>query len=238
MLQGAIGPFLDDWAVRLVGDYFHGRLPDDHRTDPGGPLFTGARFDRFPDDGPRTAVDEATDWFTAEDLLAVRMLSVTVPARAAVRLLDTEAGWFHQLLADVPSDVALWEASDEHLGAADRLWRAVEDLHKVGWVTAGKLCARKRPLLVPIYDAVVKDALGPDDMGFWASLRDALAPGGKPGPIVEELAGIRDAAGVGEDISLLRILDVAIWMRNRGILSVPDRYPESEVEPLPSSWAT
>ncbi|MGH9004296.1 MAG: DUF6308 family protein, partial [Acidimicrobiia bacterium] len=46
---------------------------------------------------------------------------------------------------------------------------------------------------------------------FWLPLREEL----QNGSLVESLAGVRAAAGLDERISLLRILDVAVWMRNR-----------------------
>ena len=71
----------------------------------------------------------------------------------------------------------------------------------------GKLLARKRPHLIPVYDAVVKCALG-KPKSFWRSLHEAISAdehGLRP-----RLAELR--ADVPYQVSDLRILDVVIWM--------------------------
>ena len=64
------------------------------------------------------------------------------------------------LLSAIPSDVDLWEASDEDLTAVDPLWDALLQMPGVGTATASKLLARKRPRLRPISDKVVIGAVG------------------------------------------------------------------------------
>jgi Family of unknown function (DUF6308) len=83
--------------------------------------------------------------------------------------------------------------------------------HGIQWVTAGKLLARKRPRLIPVYDDVVRLALGAPG-SYWTSLWEAFRDGDRLRIPLEE---IRSAADV-EWMSLLRVLDVVIWMRNRG----------------------
>jgi len=72
-------------------------------------------------------------------------------------------------------------------------------------VTAGKLLARKRPRLIPIYDSVVKQAMGEPE-SWWRPLRAVLrdAP-----DVVDRVEDLRPEA---VDVSTLRLLDVAIWM--------------------------
>jgi len=95
------------------------------------------------------------------------------------------------------------------------LWQTLKRLPDIAWVKAGKLCARKRPHLLPVYDKVVNAALhAPDD--FWLSLHRWMQEQSN----VDRLHEVRDDAGIGNDISLLRILDVAIWMRCHGMESV------------------
>jgi hypothetical protein len=81
----------------------------------------------------------------------------------------------------------------------------------MGWVTTHKLMARKRPRLLPVYDTVVKAALQPEGDEFWLPLRTELLDPW----LVNRLAAVKDVAGLDEQISLLRVLDVAVWMRNR-----------------------
>lgn len=59
--------------------------------------------------------------------------------------------------------------------AADRAWHLLEDQDDMGWVTAGKLLARKRPRLVPVYDRVVRCAFGTRGLSFWLWLNDRFS---------------------------------------------------------------
>jgi hypothetical protein len=80
------------------------------------------------------------------------------------------------LLREVPRRLDLHDADPSVVSEGsrlDRLWHLIEAQHDVGWVTAGKLLARKRPRLVPVYDRVVMDAVG-RPRKFWLSLREAL----------------------------------------------------------------
>lgn len=80
-------------------------------------------------------------------------------------------------------------------------------------MTAAKLLARKRPHLLPVYDQVVKAALQPRSGRFWEPLWEEL----QDVRLVDRLEAVRSEAGVDGAVSLLRILDFAIWMRNCGI---------------------
>jgi hypothetical protein len=72
------------------------------------------------------------------------------------------------------------------------------------------LLARKRPHLLPVYDRVVKAALQPTKRTFWRPLWETLQDRAVTGRL-EELRRVLDL-----DVSLLRVLDVAVWMRNWG----------------------
>ena len=66
------------------------------------------------------------------------------------------------MLSDIPSDVPLWEATDEQLAkrsSAWRLWDRLMDIPGVSTARASKLLARKRPHLMPILDSVIIDTL-------------------------------------------------------------------------------
>ena len=198
--------FLDDVGVAQVRQYF----------DPAQG-FSGAAFDTFAGGGDAGAHRYE---FTAEDLVAVTLLDVVVPGHAALEILDQRASEFNALLAEVPHEVDLWDAPMGLVDAtsdASQLWGLLTALPNVGWVTASKLLARKRPRLLPVYDSVVKAALQPDVESFWLPLRQELLNGG----VVEQLREVRSAAGLSERISLLRVLDVAVWMRNRRASDCP-----------------
>lgn len=78
-------------------------------------------------------------------------------------------------------------------------------------MTAGKVFARKRPHLIPVYDRVVACALGRPD-NFWVALHDALVSDNLA--LNSRLAELLTLAEIDPDVSILRCLDVIIWMRH------------------------
>ncbi|WP_328415511.1 DUF6308 family protein [Micromonospora sp. NBC_00389] len=181
--------------------------------DPGV-LFTGSQFESLRGGGDR---DGVRDVITAEDLIAVELLSVQVPPRIALNLLEGPLGRDLSLhLAPLPTNVDLGDERALPLvspaGPADSAWRLLENCAGIGWVTAGKILARKRPRLIPVYDGVVRCALrtGPR---FWTWLHGRLQA--DDAALAARLRELRDAAGLSESISVLRVLDVVIWMRHR-----------------------
>lgn len=176
--------------------------------------FTGGQFERFAGGGDRGAAANLID---SDDIVAVSLLSVPIPGRALLEILGDRSARLSELLAEVPTDRDLWEVGDDVIGSSSpvsQAWSLLMEVPGVGWVRAGKLLPRKRPRLIPVYDRVVKTALArPDGGGFWCALRDLLrdAPG-----VRDRLAEIRTEAVVGEDISLLRVLDVVLWMHGAG----------------------
>lgn len=81
-----------------------------------------------------------------------------------------------------------------------------------GPVVAGKLLARKRPHLIPIYDIRIKRLFERPkaDHSFWAALAAALRADN--GAFYDQLVCLRGKAGIGEDIGVLRVFDVIAWM--------------------------
>ncbi|MCJ0869696.1 DUF6308 family protein [Streptomyces sp. AP-93] len=182
----------------------------DDGLEGGTPAFTGSRFEHLDGGGDRADI---ADIVTAADLMAVQMLSVQVPPRAALALLEGPlAGELSVLLGQIPADVDMGHAEPALLGPgspADRAWHLLTGQRGLGWVTANKLLARKRPRLLPVYDQVVRCAVA-EPASFWLSLRDALAADGKA--LHEQLLSLRDDAEVPETVSALRICDVVLWM--------------------------
>lgn len=199
-LQGDVWKFLDDVGVQLVRTYFD--------ADSG---FSGHEFETLAGGGDAVG---RCNVFTADDLVAVTLLEMTVPGNAALDLLDRRASEFSRVLTSIPVDEDLWNATDELVGpdsAAALLWEQLMSYPGMGWVTTSKLLARKRPRLLPVYDTVVQAALQPSSTSFWLPLRQEL----QDSSLVTRLEEVRDESGVGEKVSLLRVLDVAVWMRNR-----------------------
>jgi hypothetical protein len=159
--------------------------------------FAGMTFSTLGDNPP--------DRLTAADLLAVSLLDISWRPDVVRRLLGSDQDRFAGLLAGIRTDVDLWQASDADLATVDLLWDALLDIPGVGTASAAKLLARKRPRLCPITDKVVIAAAGLPGL-TWEVLRCLLCdPGARA-----EIEALRPPAAAGA--SLLRILDVAIWV--------------------------
>ena len=201
----------EDFATCLVKRY----LAPDPAT--GRARYSGAYFERIGGGGDRP---EVAYQFTAEDLLAVTMLSVRIEGYHALHVLNYQAQELSSLLTQIPLAIALQDPEAEALIAEDgpawKLWEAIRhikpraDDDSIGPITAGKLLARKRPDLLPVYDNRVRGVLGrprPDN-SWWHDLRCQLV---NDHELVHELESVRARADAGH-MSLLRVLDVMCWM--------------------------
>jgi hypothetical protein len=161
--------------------------------------FAGHTFDELGNNPP--------DQITSDDLLAVTLLDVPWSPPAVRALLGEEANHLNGLLEAVDSNTTLWDGNRgcQELTKASALWSAVVRLPGVGPTRAGKLLARKRPLLVPIVDSVVVSAVG-NSGRTWATLRYCFKQ-----ESFKRAVGLLRSQESG-DASLLRIFDVAIWM--------------------------
>jgi hypothetical protein len=133
-------------------------------------------------------------------------LSVNVPSRAALYLLDDPSGNLGANLRAIPTNVELVDAEDEHLAAADRLWYEIRSLDDVGRTKTSKLLARKRPRLAPVQDTVTMAALGKPTR-FTEPLREKLRSG-----LYTELAELGGQSAIPSEVTALRVLDVLLWM--------------------------
>jgi Family of unknown function (DUF6308) len=178
------------------------------------PPFTGGRFDQLAGGGDRTGFEHL---ITPDDLIAVELLSVHVPKHVALELLEGPLG--EDVAAELralDTDVDLGSAAAANLladgGPADLAWRLLKAPDGMGWVTAGKLLARKRPRLIPVYDGVVRCALGrPPNAWLW--LNDSFSEGQRE--LARRLVDIRQRTGVPDAVPPPRVLDVVLWMRHR-----------------------
>lgn len=209
-LPGDVWQFLDGDVPRLLlVEYFE--------------KFAGRAFNTLGGAG-----DSAETWnrFTAADLLAVTALSVSVPPEASIKVLGESAASLNERLARIPRDVELQAGEALSLvtkgSHADRLWAELRAVG-IGPVTTSKLLARKRPKLLPVFDSVIQAALLGRSRTLWVPLWQEL----QDPKLVERLKELRTAAKLGEDVSLLRVLDVVVWMRNQGYkwLDRPDIHP-------------
>lgn len=196
----------DDRSVPELRTYFNIDTPD------AAPRYTGARFDTLGCGGGR---DEVRDVITPYDLLAVACLDVTVPTPVALELVEGPLGReIGACLRGIPTGVALGEAGARECvepgSFAVEAWELLKASDNVGWVIAGKVLARKRPRLIPVWDTVVKCAFG-RPKGAWLWLDGCL----RDGRLGTELDRLHQAADLSELVFPLRVLDVVLWMRHR-----------------------
>lgn len=194
----------DDAATGLLRRYF---------GDPylGAGCADGAYFDTWaPESDPFR--------FTADDLLAIKFLSVEASRSAVRELLRDRSEEFSTLLTDLGADRDLatecTPLDDEWPG-----WRLMRELHRisgVGPTTASKLLARKRPRLRPIWDSVVSEVTD-TKKAQWEPLRLALRA--DDCALHRRLLRLRDQAGLPGTVSALRVLDVIAWRegKDRGL---------------------
>lgn len=180
--------------------------------------FAGASFaELFPNDPYDIAVS---------DLHAVSLLSVDVGPGATRRFLDDGPVRSALLAAlrevpvkelfvagpdDLRAMAAFYDEVKMHLGeptaaSSDR------------WVTASKVCARKRPYLFPVRDSVVRDLLGLTRYGEyqidWQVFRSLSGDPEVVHACDVAVAAAHHAAGdrrLAVDRDRLRVLDAALW---------------------------
>ena len=172
-----------------------------------GSAYTGAYFDGW-------GGEQDPHRFTAEDVVAVTFLSVVVPPMAAHRLLHTGADRFTTLLRDIGPDRDFAdEAEPMHREWPGwRLETALRELTGVGRTIASKLCARKRPRLLPIYDSIVAEVTDAYS-AQWEPLRQELRA--HDGALHARLLRLRETVGLDDSVSALRVYDVIAWMEGK-----------------------
>ncbi len=201
-------PVTDD-PSELVKDYVGGN-------------FTGAAFDTYGQNDPFA--------ITSDDLIAVTMLSISIRERsnAAMRpssILELEAhsDQIESLLKQLPPARELHTLNAQEFewwlgpnSPGTELYRLLRQRISIPRVARHKLLARKRPLLLPIRDTVVERALnlGNRDDDWWRPWWIALST---DDALVSRLREIRQLAGT-PHLSLLRVADIVIWLRNRKAL--------------------
>lgn len=171
---------------------------------------------------------------TATDLHAVAMLAVSIEPAATRRLLSETPvrKTMLEALGKVPEDVTLANASNAQLEAGWRFHGATlaalsepRATNSKKWVTAAKLTARKRPLLIPVRDEKVTKSLGDvfweDGRAYWLVMRELTSD---PHVVAAARSAVaaakaRAASRVLEtkfETNTLRLIDVAVWMSAAG----------------------
>nr|WP_244176921.1 DUF6308 family protein [Streptomyces albus] len=182
-------------------------------------FYSGAYFESLGGGGD---AEHVADRFDTNDLVALTMLEVSLKPHGAVNLLTDPDGHWARLLSLIPRDARLEDpGSDALIAEGGPAWELWERLAGKGYpnkpdgsgpVIAGKLLARKRPHLIPVYDIRVKQFFQrpTNDQFFWASLAAALRADN--GTFHDQLVRLRHQAGLGEGIGVLRVCDVIAWM--------------------------
>lgn len=191
-----------DRAVCILRAYF----------EPGA--YTGGQFESFAGGGDRA---ETVNTFTADDLVAVSLLSVAVPGRAALEILDRRSAALNDALAAVRPDVEFAALTPADLGPewpVRSLYFQLREIHGIGETVATKLLARKRPHLVPILDSVVTAELSIVNGQLWLPLHAWLTADDRANDAL--LRALRTTAGLDGRVSVLRVFDVLTWMTGTG----------------------
>jgi hypothetical protein len=204
-------PVLEDTdaAVELVARYYSGEAKY-------GLPRSGSHFDHWGGGGDR---QEIRNELTSDDFLAVSFLYVNVPPEAAIALLGEQKHDVDALLREIPHDKHLSDLSkqefEEYMGpesSAQQLWDLLTRKHLYKWdigaTIASKILARKRPKLIPITDKLVGDLVGRQG-DYWLQWYTALTDGSN---LKGRLNTIKKEAGIEQDPTPLRVLDVILWM--------------------------
>ena len=159
---------------------------------------------------------------TATDLYALSLLDVRATPLAGRRLLEDGEPRTRVLRAladaDLPASANLRRAGPATFYAAESLYLAVRDaLGRRPWVTASKLCARKRPHFFPVRDSVVTErllGLGKSYLIDWQVYRHLLSDHELMAAVETKAAQaaqlLDQPDGLGDPP--LRLLDALLWM--------------------------
>lgn len=158
--------------------------------------------------------------FTPWDMLAVDSLGVQVPAAFVAYVLNTTTelgGRLRASLAECRAEVEEkpnWhECSPQDWAALDRLYAEIVALPGMGHVKTSKLLAAKFPHHIPISDARVNAMLEftyKRGTEWWTTVHSLVT---EPG-VLESLQSVECPTAV-EPLSVLRRLDVVLWMEHR-----------------------
>lgn len=176
----------------------------------------------------------------ASDLFAVSRLSISVTNLQARLLLDNGAArdLTEDILSAIPPEATITKLNPDLLGRMGRLQNHFRRLlssdgHQSNhWVFAAKLCARKRPRLLPVRDSVVCRYLSGGQqlagsmkhlengrLGWFSSDIQAFAFLASDNAIasrLQTLAATMESSGVDVDRQPLRLLDSLLWTKGQG----------------------
>ena len=178
-------------------------------TSKGAPAYSGSQFEAI------AALNQDPYSIGPADFIAAAMLSVDIPAQAAIRLLVRDAAEITELLKQIPADRDIIDVDPDELmtgSASSKLWRVLRrGTDGMGRTRTSKLIAAKRPRLIPIWDSFVEKATGLDTSDYWRQFQSVLIADDHA--VWTWLTDVREfAPNVPNDVANLRILDVLLWM--------------------------
>jgi hypothetical protein len=167
--------------------------------DPTEP-YAGFSFD--------TAGDNPHFEVTADDVLALNFLDVPIHTMPYRRLMELRPE-MSSVLRKLSPHLHLWHLTpiNQAYRDATALWSVVTSVAGMGPTRASALMARKRPHLIPLWDRWSADFYG-RSANFWLSLGRAL----RDADLRSAVEGLRPPGLDTTSLSLLRILDIAVWM--------------------------
>ena len=180
--------------------------------------YSGAYFERLAGGGDRA---ETANEFTSDDIVAVSTLAVDIGGDAALELLVSRRSRLTALLQDIPTGVVLADLTADDIGdewPVRAVYQELMSIPRIGETSATKLLARKRPHLVPILDSVVTAELGIVKGRYWQPLHAWLVADDRARH--RQLERLRGEAGLGPEVSVLRVFDVLAWMVGKGYVAV------------------
>ena len=180
--------------------------------------FTGSHFEFLTEGGDKTSVKNQ---IVADDILAAAFLGVNFPALAILELLEGSASTLvSEQLRLIPTDQDLHAFSSNPIAPGTPAWIAwglIDELDKVGRTKTSKLLARKRPRFLPILDDVVVCALNLGNKTAWQEVFELMTENDHS--VVTELLAIQAIGAPNHSrisqISLLRVLDIVVWMEHQ-----------------------
>ena len=131
-------------------------------------------------------------------------------------------------------NVDIWDSNaSENLKAANAMWWWLRDFEGIGWVVAGKVLARLRPRLVPMYDTVIKQTLGVNG-DYWIWMAQALgADLTESRELLDQAKNMRANLRMPQTYPLLRVIDAAAWMLGSSSTRVQNlRLESAAVDPI------
>lgn len=178
----------------LVFAYFEGD------TDRSLPVtFAGSLFDTFGENHPHRIGND--------DLLALNLLDVRVNTIAVRQLLENDD--LNRILRQIDVTTTLCDMKvDPKLETdAKEFWSLLNNVPGFGPTRVSKLCARKRPHLIPIRDSIILRVMGLPSRDTWSIMSEVLSDPGR----VQKIEAL-DPEVPGYVPSMLRLLDIAAWM--------------------------